>query len=114
MKKQRGIGFFGLVIMIFFIVLVAVIFMKVTPAYIEYFGVKRAMGKLKNEMEGTPKDIRAAFDRQAVIDDIKSVRGNDLDIAKEGGANVASVSYQVTVPLFANVSILLDFDASTK
>jgi Domain of unknown function (DUF4845) len=53
------------------------------------------------------------FDKCANIGYVTVVKGTDLVIAKNESGNVVSVQYQVTVPIVANASILLDFSAST-
>jgi hypothetical protein len=118
MHKQRGITFIGLVFVIVTLVLVAVMGMKLIPAYLEYFSVKKAITKISNEPSFaamSKKDIVDEFDRSATIDDINVVRGNDLEVSKDdAGKPVVSIEYQATVPLIANVSALIDFSASTE
>jgi hypothetical protein len=117
MHKQRGITFIGLVFVVAAIVFVAVIGMKLTPAYLEFMAVKKVITKIAHEpsfAEMSKKDIVAEFDKGATIDDIKVVQGSDLEITKQdSGKQVVSVQYQAVVPLVANVSALLDFKAST-
>lgn len=116
MNKQRGMTFISLVMMIAGIVFVAVIGMKLYPAYAEYFTIKKAFASLKTQMAGAQmnkQDIIAAFDRQQAIDDFKSVEGKDLVIEQSTGGTVVSVEYQVVTPLMGNVSALMDFSLST-
>jgi Tfp pilus assembly protein PilE len=117
MNRQRGMTFISLVLMIAGIVFVAVIGLKLYPAYSEYFAVKKAFASLKTQMasgEMTNKDIVAAFDKQQAIDDFKSVSGKDLVIEQDpSGKQVVSVEYSVVEPLVGNVSALVDFSLST-
>lgn len=117
MHKQRGITFIGLVFVVAAIVFVAVIGMKLTPAYLEFMSVKKVIAKIAREpsfAEMNKKDIVDEFDKGAVIDNIKVVQGSDLEITKQdSGKQIVSAQYQVVVPLVANVSALLDFKAST-
>lgn len=117
-KQQEGMTFIGLVIMIAGIVFVAVIGMKLTPAYLEFLSIKKAIAKIENDpsfASMSKNDIVAQFDRSAAIDDIKVIKGNELLISKEeGGKPVVTAEYQALVPLIANVSALLDFRASTE
>lgn len=91
--------------------------MKLTPAYLEFLSVKKAIAKIANDPafpSMTKKDIVDQFNRSATIDDIKVIEGDDLQIAKEeGGKPVVTAEYQAVVPLIANVSALLDFKTST-
>ena len=41
MKKQRGIGFLGIFLICVIVVLVSIAGMKIVPAYIEYFAIKK-------------------------------------------------------------------------
>ena len=116
MHKQRGITFIGLVFVVAAIVFVAVIGMKLTPAYLEFMSVKKVIAKIAREpsfAEMNKKDIVDEFDKGAVIDNIKVVQGSDLEITKDSGKQIVTAQYQVVVPLVANVSALLDFKAST-
>ena len=117
MRKQQGMTFIGLVITIAVIVFVAVITMKLTPAYLEFMSVKKAIAKIENDpsfASMSKNDVVTQFDRSAQIDDIKTIKGNELLISKEeGGRPVVTAEYQTIVPLVANVSALLDFRAST-
>ena len=118
MHKQKGMTFIGLVLVIAGIVFVAIIAMKLVPAYIEFFTVKKTLLALKTN--GSLKsmgvtEIQKSFDKTTAVDDIKSVNGRDLDIAKDDAGNTTvAVEYQVVVPLVGNVSALLDFKASTE
>ena len=116
-KQQQGMTFIGLVLMIAGIVFVAVIGMKLTPAYLEFLSVKRAIAKIENDPSFAnlnKNDIVSQFDRSAQIDDIRAIKGNELLIAKEeGGRPVVTAEYETVVPLVANVSALINFRAST-
>ncbi len=116
MNKQRGMTFISLVLMIAAIVFVAVIGIKLYPAYVEYFAIKKAFASLKTQMGNgnmSKTEIVSAFDRQQAIDDFKSVQGKDLVIEQSPEGTVVSVEYQVVTPLVGNVSALMDFSLST-
>ena len=117
MNNQRGMTFISLVAMVAAIVFVAVIGMRLWPAYSEYFAIKKAFASLKHQLASgdmNKHDIIAAFDRQQAIDDFKSVQGKDLVVEQApGGGTVVSVEYQYVAPLVGNVSALVDFKLST-
>ncbi len=115
MNKQRGIGMMGVLMILVLVVAGAIVSMKVIPAYLEYFNIKKAFTALKTEVKsGSSKEIKNKLNARAAIDDIKSITENDLEISREGGDVVVSASYQKIVPLFGNVSVLIDFEASTQ
>lgn len=116
MIKQRGFTFISLVLMVAGIIFVAVIAMKLFPAYNEYFTIKRAISSVKRQMadaEMSKQQIIVAFDKQREIDGFQSVVGKDLVIEQSANGMVASADYSVVVPLVGNVSALVDFTVST-
>jgi hypothetical protein len=115
MNKQRGMSFWSVSLMLIGVVFVAVIGMKLAPAYIEYGKVKQAISSLKSKSATMSKEeLKKTFYNNATIDDIQSVTVDDLVIEKSpDGSTTISVQYQVVVPLMGNVSALLDFSAST-
>jgi protein-disulfide isomerase len=110
-------GFLGVLALLIAIVFVAIIGMKLVPAYIEYFTIKKAVtaitqsGELRN---ATVADVRRAYDSRANIDDITAVRPGDLEITKDGNEIVVGFAYQKKIPLFYNISMLIDFAGSSK
>lgn len=117
MYKQKGFTFWGLAFTLFVVAVIALLTMKLFPAYSEFFAVKRAMNRLQTEgslSAMSKRDITRAFQRSSGIDDIRSIKASDLEISKaRTGETVVSVDYEVVVPLVANVSALLTFHAST-
>lgn len=112
MQKQKGMTFIGLVLVIVALVCIVLVGVKVTPAYIEFFGVKKIIKKIGEEPnfnEMSKKDIMTAFDKGANIGYVTVIKGSDLAI--ENGT--VSADYQVTIPIVANASVLLDFNASS-
>jgi Tfp pilus assembly protein PilE len=114
-NKQRGLSLLALVFGLVVAAVVALVGMKVFPAYSEFMQSKKAIGAVAaNEARGgSVVEIRKAFDRYANIDNITTLAGTDLDISKDGGELVISFAYQKKIPLFYNVSLLIDFAAST-
>jgi Tfp pilus assembly protein PilE len=109
-SKQKGMTFIGLVLVIAAVVFLAVLVMKITPAYLEFMSVKKAIKNVVNSADLTSKKAVAdAFDKSASVDNVKVVNGKDLLV--NGG--VVSVEYQVTIPIMANASVLLDFNATS-
>ena len=115
MKNQRGVTLFGMVVVCVVIVFVAIGGLKIAPAYIEYFKVKKAIaGVAQTTSRGTVGEVRQAFDRRAVIDDIDVIAGRDLEITKEGNEIVISFSYPKRISLFGNINVVIDFAGSSN
>lgn len=117
MKKQQGMGFLGSLIIIIALIMIVITGMRVAPAYIEFFAIKSILRSMASGPEvagGNAKEIRSAFDKRASIDQIASVKGEDLEIDKNGNTTVVSANYTVKTPLAGNVSVVIDFSAATK
>jgi len=114
MKSQRGITLMGLLVAAFVVVFLAIGLLKIAPAYIEYFKVKKAVSAIA---QGTPggsvADVRMAFDRRAAVDDIDVITGKDLEVTKEGNELVVSANYTKQIPLFSNISVVINFAATS-
>ncbi|HYU69243.1 MAG TPA: DUF4845 domain-containing protein [Burkholderiales bacterium] len=115
MKNQRGLSLIGMVVMCIVIVIVAIGGLKIAPAYIEYYKVKKAIvGIAQTNSRATVAEVREAFNRRAAIDDIDVIAGRDLDVTKEGNDIVISFAYPKRISLFGNVSVVFDFAASSS
>ena len=115
MKNQRGVAISGLLLWGFVIVLIALLGMKVAPEYMDYFKILKSVKSISaGASDQTVPQIRAAFDKYADVNYLKTINGSDLDISKEGNAVVIAFSYEKRIPLFYNVSLLIDFHESSS
>ncbi len=115
-NQQRGIGFIGLIFIFAVIGCVTLLGLKLIPAYIEYYSVKKVIAAMASSEEvksGTVLEIRKSFDRRATIDNINVIKADDLEISKEGNDTVVAAIYQQKIPLFTGYTLLIDFSAST-
>lgn len=114
--QQRGLSMLGFLFVAIMLVLVATFAMKLVPAYVEFFSVKSVLktmgsdGSLKTQSNA---EIRNSFMKRASIDNIKAVEGDDIVIDRRNGGLVISTEYAFREKLFGNVSIVVDFKASS-
>jgi hypothetical protein len=117
MNRQRGMTFIGLVLLIAAGLFVVMVGMKLTPAYVEYFTIKKTLKKISEEpgfATMSRKEIMDVYNKASMIDEIDDVNAKDLVVGKSaGGQNTVSIAYQKVIPIIANVSVLIDFTAST-
>lgn len=50
----------------------------------------------------------------ADINQISTIKGADLDISKDGNEIIIAFEYERRIPLFYNVSLLIDFQGSSS
>ena len=112
-ERQQGLSLIGLFLVGIIVVGLIALGFKVVPAVVEYIAIERAVQKIKNE-GSTVRELQAAFDRHATIDDITSISSRDLDITKEGDRIVISYAYAKKVPITDNVSLVIDFAGTTR
>jgi hypothetical protein len=112
-ERQRGLSLVGLFLVGILVVALIALGFRVVPAVVEYIAIERAVQKIKNE-GSTVRELQAAFDRHATIDDITSISSRDLDITKEGDRIVISYAYAKKVPITDNVSLVIDFSGTTR
>jgi hypothetical protein len=111
---ESGVSLSGLIVVLIVLGALALVAIKVFPAFLEYKAVKNSIVKAKAEAgTGTVREIRQAFDKNAGVNDVSAISGRDLVITRDGGDTEISFSYEKKVPLAGNVSLLLDFDGTT-
>jgi type II secretory pathway pseudopilin PulG len=110
--KQRGISLTGLIFVLAVIGFIAVFAMKVFPTYLEYKASKDAI-KAAKASGSTDLEMRQGFDKNADINRIEAITGKDLIISKDSGETELSFAYQKKIPIVANVSLLIDYAATT-
>lgn len=115
-KSQSGVSLIGVMVGGAVLAALLLVGLKLIPVISEYMGVKRSMVAVvagANPQTATVSELRSAFTKRALVDDVTTVTASDLDITKEDGRIVMSIEYSRKVKLFGNVSLLVDFSAST-
>lgn len=115
-QRQRGLTMTGFIFTAIVVVTAVMIGFRVMPSYIEYYTVQKILAKtLEDSKQGfSLYQFRRDFDLKASADYIDSVRGSDVEVAKDGNNLVATASWTRTLHLVGNVSLLLEFEATAK
>jgi Tfp pilus assembly protein PilE len=111
-KSQAGVSLMGLIFVLVVLGVLASFALKVLPSYSEFSSAKKAIASAKSAGQ-SPAEIRKAFDRQAEIDDIKTIAGKDLEISRQGEGFDVAFAYEKKVPMTGPVSLLIDYAATT-
>ena len=116
MQKQRGLSLIGIMVGIALVGFIGLMAAKLMPVYLEYMSVKKIFNKMEssgslNSMN--VREIRFEYEKLNAVEDIKNVRGDDLEITKAGGETVLSATWSVKTPMVGNLSACLDFYATT-
>ncbi len=114
--RQHGLSMIGFLFVAIVLVFVAMLAMKVVPAYIEYFSVKKILATMGQESDIRSKgntEIRNDFARRASTGYVSVVKPEDLSIDRSGAVPVISADYQFRTKVVGNVSLVIDFSASS-
>ena len=115
-KSQQGVSLVGTLVVGSALAGVVLLGLKLVPVVNEYFSIKRsivAVAQDANPSGASVAELRNAFSKRAQVDNITSISAADLDITKDNGRIVISANYSAKVPVVANVSLLIDFEASS-
>ena len=116
-KQQRGLTMSGFLVTAIILVGVAVLAMKMIPSYLQDSTIKKLFHEVAQDpglKNATIRDIQLAYAKRASVQDITAIKLDDIDIEKGDDGISLSASYQVKIPLVANVSLLLDFNPSSS
>ncbi|MFO7542552.1 MAG: DUF4845 domain-containing protein [Thiobacillus sp.] len=114
--RQRGLTMIGFLFAAVVLVFAAMLAMKLVPAYIEFFSVKKIIAAMGAELDLKSKsnaEIRSDFARRAGVGYVTAVKPEDILIDRRGGTTVVSVEYAFRAKLLGNTSVVADFSAST-
>ena len=117
MKKQKGVTLSGLLVASIFLIVIVLIGFKVTPVLLEYNAIQRIFRAIAEDpaMQGASREqVRRAFVSRAMVDDIKAISPEQIEITRDGNDLVLSAAYDVKVHLFRNVSACLDFQPTSR
>lgn len=114
--RQRGITFLGLVILVAFVGLFVYAGIRLSPAYLEYMAVARALDSLKTELSGGVNQdaIRRSIQRRFEVDDVSSISPRDVEIGRDRDVFTVRAAYGVQARFIANVDFLVSFDKTVE
>jgi hypothetical protein len=112
-KAQRGLGFFSVLVILVLVVVLGGTAMKSAPALLEYMAIQRAVNQIATEGTESAAEIQRAFDRYAAIEDIETIAGRDLIIAKTQNEARISFRYERRVHMVGPMNLLFDFEGDS-
>jgi hypothetical protein len=99
-----------------FAVLIAVLGMKIVPEVVEYSKIVSDIKAVAQEpalKQASIAEIRAAYQRRAIVDHIGAITPQDISISRNGNTLVLSFAYRKEIRLVGPVGLVIDFEAST-
>lgn len=120
-KKQRGLSFLGLIVLVGVLGFAAVIGLKLIPIYLESWkidGIMKAVIKEPGINDQSRQEVINAMLKRLDIDAVDAVNYTNwkdkLTVAKRKNNVSINVRYEITTPLIGNLSLLAIFDKSVS
>jgi hypothetical protein len=113
-KKQNGITFIGWIVLLIPVAVIGYAAIRLVPKYLTYISVSRSLTQLAKEFGDDPQvtvaALKVSLSKRFDIESIEFPTVNDISFTREDGVWVAEANYQDGVPLFAGISLTVDFD----
>ncbi|MGH8457034.1 MAG: DUF4845 domain-containing protein [Stenotrophobium sp.] len=110
-RKQRGLGWFGLLIMFCVLGFMVLVFMTCIPLYLNQMKITNAAHAVAQEQgtSGSLTDMRKGLQRYWDINSIDTLQPKDVIIKRTDKGRFLSYSYEARGHLFYNVFVVIDF-----
>jgi beta-lactam-binding protein with PASTA domain len=109
---QSGVSFIGLLFVVGVLACAGVVGAQVFPTVVEYQAILKAAQKAS--AGNSVPEVRQTFDKAAEIDDIKSIKGKDLEISKEGDKVIVKFAYNKEIHLAGPAYLLIKYVGQSK
>lgn len=112
--QQRGLSLITLLLWAVLLAALLVAALRVLPSVNQYYAVRRTVEKLVGTSLN-PADIRADFDKQrATNPEISVLRGDDLEIEREGDHLAIRFAYDKQIELVHPVYLLIKYHGRSR
>jgi hypothetical protein len=115
--SQRGVTFIGWILLLIPVAIMVFAIIRLTPIYLNYMSVSKAFSLVQSENKGeatSAEGLRNALSKHFQVGYVDKPDPKDIDIHREGSHWVMIADYEETAPLFANLSLLVDFHKQTE
>jgi Domain of unknown function (DUF4845) len=113
-SRQTGITFIGWLFLLTPVALVGYAGIRVTPLYLNYMKVAKALEQTATENTGETTlnvdAVRRALDKRFDIDGVKYPEVKAISVSRDGTNWVLAADYEDVAPLFADISLLVHFE----
>jgi hypothetical protein len=105
-------SFFTLIFIMAVVAAVGLIAVQAFPSVVEYQAALKAINKASQG--ATVLEVRQIFDRAADIDSINSLKGKDLEVAKDGDRMIVSFAYDREFHMFGPAWLVLKYRGTSR
>lgn len=116
-RRQRGATMVGTLIIVLIIGSGLYAAIRLTPVYLEYFGIVRALEQVAKSEEASstsPAELRKLLENRWTVEDFKSLEVKDIHISKVNDGYEMNAAYRAEAPFVGNISLVVDFDKTVE
>ena len=114
MHRQRGITLVGWLVLLIPLALVVYAGVRLVPVYLNYLNVSHTLEEVAGAYQGgsavSVDQIREAIAKHFEIDEVTYPTVRDITITRDGSGWHVEAAYYDYAPLFASVSLQVQFD----
>lgn len=114
-QRQKGIGWFGLLLILGVIAFTSIVGLKCFPIYMNQMKIMSALNKVASEPDsgGDPDSasggIRNSLQRYWDIDDVQRITPKDIKVKRNDRGRFLVYDYEAKERLFYNIYIVIHF-----
>jgi len=117
-KRQSGMTFIGLLLILIPIGILVYAGIRITPVYLNYYRVVQSMGQMakeeKDNPQATQETLRNSISRRFDVEYVEHPSPQEIQFHRDDGTWVVIADYEDIAPLFGNVSLLMQFHHEVK
>lgn len=117
-SRQSGVTLWQMITIGFFVVIFALLLMKLLPWYLADLKISSALSSLQKQAAAGPmskREILIALEKRFDIDDVKHVDiRQDVIVQKRGRMATVTIDYEGVEPLLFNIAALMTFKHSVQ
>ena len=110
--RQRGLSLISWMVILVVVVILGTAAFRMIPAYMEYNTVATTIRTTLQDNRAammSEGEIRESIRKRFVLNQVKVITPDDVEVYKDGAFLKAEVDYEVREPMFYNVSIVMTF-----
>jgi hypothetical protein len=111
--SQRGVTFIGWLLLLIPVAIIVYAGIRVTPMYLNYMNVSKALSQVGAQASGgsigSAVEIKTSIEKNFDVQGIEHPAPKDVEVHREGEHLQITADYEDVAPLFANISLLLQF-----
>ena len=100
-NRQSGMTFFGVVLLLVVIAVIALTAVKIVPIYIENFSIKSVLTSIENDQRVDPKSKAAIWDsikKRLYINEVRAIKREHVTMSRKNGKTTVTIEYESRRP----------------